>query len=182
MFWDKNWEKHYRDLMFLKTKGIQIISHLFYELVEYWESLFGKREASDLTLSKEEFFDNKLSKKYDHDSLHKLLVQPCLPAYLKVLKEGSDVEPDIDKFNDLYDDEKSDLVDEEVMVMAYERRKTQDFHTAFNWMMKKFIMHHAPLWEAEYILNNVNTFIEAPYNYVDVLDRALEEQYDEMFK
>lgn len=177
IFWEgKDWQKHYEDLIFLSKKGVKIDEKLFYELYDFWTKKFGKRKESDLSLSKAEFFDNKLSLKYDHDRLHELLSYSIYrgePTYKMVLKDGSQVEPDPEKFQKLSEVNKHFLVAEEVWVMAYERRTTQDYQTAYSWMLKRFLRHHAPLWEAIYIVENLHDLQSSMIDYVKKLDYEL---------
>jgi hypothetical protein len=170
LFWDINWEKHMFDTQFLLKKGCKIDMILFFQLFYHWETVHGKRHTSDLTLSAEEFFDNAL-KEYDHDYLHTLL-NP-VPTYTHVLKDGSEVEPDEAKFNAMSHEQKLDLVREEVYVMAFERNGGRDYRVAYAWMLKKFIMNHAPMWEALFIIENYVELHKPKFNYYKHLNNQL---------
>lgn len=162
LFYDINWEKHMFDVQFLLKKGLNIDVNLFHTLLSFWREYHGPRKESDLTLSAAEFFDNAL-KEYDHDYLHTLL-KP-IPTYTLVLKDGSEVEPDYNKFMDLTHEQKIDLVREEVYVMAFERNGGRDYRAAYSWMLKKFIIHHAPVWEALFIIENYIELHKPTFNY-----------------
>lgn len=170
LFWDFKWEKHIFDVTFMKSKGCVLNKPLFNELYEFWNIKHGENKRSNLELSKEEFFNNAL-KKYDHDYLH-TLINP-IPIFTKILKEGKDVEVDESKFNQLPFEDKLELVREEIYVMAYERLAGRDFRTAYSWMLKKFIMNHAPLWEALFIIENYQYLYKPIYNYKIKLDYEL---------
>lgn len=170
MFWDIFWSKHMYDIVFMFENGAKIIEPLFYELYEYWNKIHGKNKRSDLEMSAEDFFNNAL-KTYNHDELH-TYINPT-PTYLKVLKDGAEVEVDENKFNKLTFEEKVDLVQEEVFVMAYERRGKRDYRVAYNWMLKKFIMNHAPMYETLFIFENYRHIQRCPYNYVEKIDNGL---------
>lgn len=170
MFWDIFWEKHLYDIILLTDRGHRCIPDLFYKLYEYWIGIHGSNPRSDLTLNAKDFFDNAL-KKYDHDHLH-TLINPS-PTYLKVLKDGSEVEPDENKFNNLSHQEKLDLVREEVYVMAYERIGKMGYVEAYTKMLKKFVMNHAPLWEAIFILQNYRELGKPFINYKKQIDYEL---------
>lgn len=62
-----------------------------------------------------------------------------------------------DKYHNLSYEDKLNLVREEVYVMAYERLNNRDYRTAYAWMLKKFIMNHAPMFEALFIIENYRT-------------------------
>jgi hypothetical protein len=170
IFWDIKWDKHMFDIQFLKSKGCVLNRELFEKLYAYWNELHGTNKRSDLTLSKEEFFNNAL-KVYNHDELHELLVD--VPMYKKVLADGKDVEVDENKFNKLSHEEKLELVREEVYVMAYERLAGRDYRVAYYWMLKKFIMNHAPMYEALFIIENYKELHKPKINYKNKLDYEL---------
>lgn len=172
LFWDIFWNKHMFDVQFLLKKGACIDMKLFHELYSYWEKYHGANKRSDLKMTADGFFNNAM-KKYDHDILHELLVPS--PTYFKVLKDGSEVEPDEQKFQALSHQEKLDLVREEVYVMAYERLGGRDYREAYAWMLKKFIIAHAPMWEALWIINNYVELHKPHINYKTLLDDKIEQ-------
>lgn len=170
LFWNINWEKHLHDVQFLKSKGCLFKKELFLKLYDYWNVVHGKNKRSDLKMSAEDFFDNAL-KEYDHDQLHYLLTP--VPTFTKVLKDGAEVEVDENKFHKLTFEEKLELVREEVYVMAYERLGGRDYRTAYSWMLKKFIMNHAPMYEALFIIDNHKVLYKPNINYKQKLDYEL---------
>jgi hypothetical protein len=164
LFWDINWEKHIRDTIFLFSKGAKINKELFGELFVFWESIHGKRKCSDLTLDATKFFDNAINKNgYNHDYLHTLLKE--VPTYTKILKDGSEVEPCETKFNNLTFEDKCSVVQEEVMVMAFERYNNMKYRNAYTKMLKKFIINHAPIWESLFIIENILKLERPQFNY-----------------
>lgn len=170
--WQINWEKHVFDIQFLKSKGCKLNKELFLDLYAYWNTTHEKNKRSDLAMSAEEFFDNAVKCPHDHDFLH-TLINPT-PTFNKVLKDGAEVEVSEEKFNSLSHEEKCDLVREEVFVMAYERKPKVHFLHGYSWMLKKFIINHAPLWEACWILENYIELHKAPYNFVEKINTELE--------
>lgn len=170
IFWDIKWDKHMFDIVFLFEKGAKVIKPLFYSLYSFWNEKHGENKRSDLQMDAKDFFNNAL-KTWDHDELHKL-INPY-PTYNKVLKDGAEVEVDENKFNALQYEEKLDLVREEVYVMAFERLNGRDYRVAYAWMLRKFIMHHAPLWEALFILENFKMLHKPSYNYVKKIQDEL---------
>lgn len=150
--WDINWDKHMFDIQFLKKKGCKLNHPLFNELYSYWNTVHSKNKRSDLEMTSEEFFDNAVKCEYDHDYIHTLL-NPY-PTFNKVLKDGAEVDVSEEKFNLLTFEEKCDLVREEVYVMAWERYKSMGHQHAYARMLKKFILNHAPIWEAVFIVEN----------------------------
>jgi hypothetical protein len=171
LFWDLAWDKHMFDVQFLKSKGCVLNKEIFYQLYEYWQKYHGKNKRSNLKMTAKDFFNNAL-KEYDHDYLH-TLINPS-PTYQKILKEGSEVEPDEEKYNKLSHQEKLDLVREELYVMAYERLAGRDYRVAYSWMLKKFIMNHAPMYEALFIIDNYQELRKPFINYKKQLDYELQ--------
>jgi len=165
LFWDIKWEKHLFDATYLAKQGATINKDLFYKLFDFWQSYHGKRKSSDLTLNAESFFDNAINGKMglDHDHIHTLLKD--IPTYTKVLKDGSEVEPSADKFESLSYEDKKSVVEEEVMVMAYERFRKIGYKHAFTRMLKKFIINHCPIWQAPFIIQNYLELEKPSFNY-----------------
>lgn len=171
LFWNINWEKHIFDVQFLKSKGCKIDLDLFYKLYYYWNTLHGKNRRSDLKMTAEDFFDNALKVEYEHDFIHTLI--NSTPTFNKILKYGAEVETDENKFNQLEFEEKCDLAREEVYVMAWERYKEMDFRVAYSKMLKKFIISHAPIWQALFIIENFVYLHKPKINYFKKIEDGI---------
>lgn len=170
---NNSWDKHVWDITFLKDQGCNIIWSLFYDLHKFWESIHGVNKRSDLDMSAEEFFDNALENGHKHDYYHTLL-NP-IPTYLKVLEDGHEVLVSEKKFNNLSFEDKCNLVYEEVMCMSAERYKGLGYRFRYGRMLNKFILNHAPLWEAIFILENYKILSRAPYNFMEKINSQLRE-------
>jgi hypothetical protein len=48
----------------------------------------------------------------------------------------------------------SEVKVEEVQVMAWERFKKDKWYIGYSKMLKKFLINHAPMWEALFIIEN----------------------------
>lgn len=169
MFWDIHWNKNIYYIQLMKDLGCKVIRSLFYDLYEFWKEYHGENKRSNLEMSAESFFTNAVKCEYDHDYLHTLLVNP--PTFTKILV--GEVEVSEDKFNDLSYEEKLSLVREEVYVMAWERAPTWDYRRAYEVMLKKFIISHAPLWEAIFILDNFKSLYRPEYNFSRKIEESL---------
>jgi len=172
LFWNLNWEKHMFDVQFLRKKGAKLDLELFHRLYNYWCGLHGKNKRSDLKMSSEDFFDNAIDSEYEHDDIHTLL-KP-IPTYSKILKDNAEVEVDEYKFNLLSHEEKCNLAAEEVMVMAWERYKDMNYMKAYSVMLKKFIISHAPIWEAIFIIENYIELHKPKFNYFKTINDGLQ--------
>jgi len=169
--WDINWDKHVYDIQFLKSKGCKVNKILLHNLYDYWNMVHERNRRSQLDMSAEDFFDNAVKCPYDHDYIH-TLINPY-PTFNKVLKDGAEVEVSEEKFNALSFEEKSDLVTEEIFVMAFERWSNLDYRKAYSKMLKKFIINHAPIWESVWILENFITLHRPKYNFIDAINKKL---------
>jgi len=167
--WDIRWDKHMFDIQFLKKKGCKIDIDLFNKLYKFWNTIHNKNNRSNLDMSSNEFFNNAL--KTPHDYYHTLLNES--PIYTKILKDGAEVDVSEDKFNDLSFEDKCNLVREEVMVMAYERYKNYNFMKAYSIMLKKFILNHAPIWEAIFIIENYIILHRPQFDYFKKIEEKL---------
>jgi len=180
-FWDlpnKTWDKHMWDIQFLKSKGCVFIPELFNDLYKYWNTLHGVNKRSNLDMSADEFFDNFITFPVEHDTLHELLIQheyfvnQDKPTYTKILI--GEVLVSEDKFNLLTEQEKFNLVFEEVAVMALERYSDLYYKAAYNKMLKKFIINHAPMFEAVWIIQNHKKLLtEIPFNFIKHLNEKI---------
>jgi hypothetical protein len=169
--WDINWDKHMFDVQFLKSKGTELNKDLFDKLYSFWNKHHSQNRRSDLNMNADDFFNNVIKCEYDHDYLHTLL-NPY-PTFNYVLKEGAEVDVCEGKFNNLPFEQKCNLVTEEVMVMAYERFYKRGWMHAYSQMLKKFILNHAPIWEAIFIIENFKLLHKPKFNYFKKIEDGL---------
>lgn len=181
-FWElpnKSWEKHIFDIQFLKEQGAKLIKPLFDELFLYWSEKHGEREISNTDMSSEDFFNNAINYDVSHDTSHLLLLKHEYfkgqrePTYMKILKEGADIDVDMRKFELLTENEKFNVVFEECAVMAFEPRfpKEMQYKQRYSRMVKKFILKHSKLEESLWMIQNHKELItNIPFNYMEFLN------------
>jgi hypothetical protein len=170
--WNVNFKKHMFDIQFLLDNGAVYDKNLYDDLYNYWLKIKGregKYRRSNLTLSSEEFFDNGIDT--DHDNLHTLITD--VPMYTKILKDGCEVEPCEHKFNSLSVNDRIKVIEEEVMVMAYERFSDKQYRVAYEMMLEKFVTGHAPIWQLLFIIENYKKIRVPSFNYF----KKIEETY-----
>jgi hypothetical protein len=173
--WDINWEKHTWDLNFMKFNSpteLKVDMDLFNKLYQYWTELHGKNKRSDLEMSAEDFFDNALDTHVDHDYIHTILNPE--PTYKKI--SVGEVEVSMEKFQALSTSEKTNLIQEEVMVMAAERYKGWGYKHKYSRMLKKFILNHAPIEVGIFALENIGFLSKAPFDFMTKINTELERQ------
>ena len=173
-----SWEKHMYDVQWLKEKGCKFIPELFYQLYDYWQTIHGKNKRSNLELSSKDFFTNAVNYPVDHDFLHELLItHPYFnnqekPTYTKILKDGAEVDVCMDKFKNLTELEKFNVVFEEVGIMMLENRYPKEMYwkKKYEKMLKKFVLNHCKIEVAVWIIQNHKKLItEIPFDFCKFL-------------
>lgn len=154
------------DIQFLLKKGCALNIPYIKEQLEFWKIYLPKVHRSDLTMTKEEFFNNAVNDNTEeHDNLHLKLVD--YPAYKKLLKEDSEVELDENKWTNLSFKEKCDVVYEETAVMAFERYSPKLYYKAsFNKQLKDNIIKHFPFYIAVFAIENYIELSNPQQNYL----------------
>ena len=173
LFWNINWEKHMFDVQFLRDKGCKLDRELFDKLYRYWESYHGKNKRSDLKMTSKEFFNNALTFPVEHDYVHELLMEHEYyegqkePTYTKILETGEEVDVSMEKFQNLTEKEKFNVVFEEMAVMGIERYpRTMYYKKVFDRMLKKFIISHCKIDEAIWIIENYKKLVtNIPFDF-----------------
>ena len=59
------------------------------------------------------------------------------------------------------------------MVMAFERYRSMGYKHAYTRMLKKFILNHAPVWEALFIIENYIILHKPKFNYFKKIEDGL---------
>lgn len=123
-FWDwsgNNWSKHMSDILFFQSKGVEFDREVYDILRPVWKAKHGRKVETNLNQTKANFFADAVVRKYDHDSLHMSVCYGDRPVYEPLLKEGSEVLIDNDKFWALDLEEKFKVIREECYATALER-------------------------------------------------------------
>lgn len=121
--WVKNetdWMKHLKDIRRLQDAGASLIPELHKLAYKQWELRKGKKNVN-LNQDREEFFNGNVRRKYVHDSIHASMAFGENPLYMKILAEGEEVQTSKELFFRLSQEDKENLVREEVMVLSLER-------------------------------------------------------------
>ena len=123
-------------------------------------------------MTADEFFDNAIKFPIKHDSIHEILIKhkyfnsQKFPTYVKILKKGKEVDVCMQKFLLLSELEKFNIVFEEVATMALERNPYSSYYKSdYIRMLKKFVLSHAKLEEALWIVQNYKELHNIPFNY-----------------
>lgn len=171
LFWDINWDKHMFDVQFLLGKGCTFDLELLGELRKFWENYLPRVRRSRLETTKEEFFTNSVNDGVDeHDNLHKLLAE--IPAYTKILRGEVEVCPQ--KFKKLTFKEKCEVVQEEAMVMAFERYLDIYYKASYKRQLKDNIIKHYPEFIALFAIENYRELLTPSFNFKIKIEDGLQ--------
>lgn len=176
MFWEvngstQNWNKHMYDIIYLKNKGCLFLPDLYDILLPIWKEQHGGRKAKLVGKTKDGFFQDAVTRIYDHDSIHEAVAYRERPAYESILKPGSQVDCSFELFQALSHEEKVILCREEVEVTAYERLilpaweqgRTVDNRRAYHWALRRTCTSlFQPRWALFIGLNFQEIFIPTP--------------------
>lgn len=175
IFWnelgERNWEKHSWDIQFLLSKGVDYDSELMMKLKEFWTEHYGGLRRSNLNMTAEDFFNNAINVDIDHDLIH-TYIHPD-PIYRHCLEDGAEVNLDESKFFALSNDDKDRFIQEEVMVMAWERYSKYNYKKAYYLMFKKFLRNHVPMFAFDYMVRNWIRLSRPPFNFIERINLQL---------
>lgn len=115
-----SWQKHLFDIVTLKRNGAKLIPELHDIAYAEWERRKGVKRVN-LNKDKEEFFHSGVRRKYIHDSIHAAVAFYDEPLFNRILFPGAEVKVSRTLFEQLSEEDKARLVQEETMVLALER-------------------------------------------------------------
>ena len=174
------WEKHKQDILWLKSKGFDIIPDLYEALIEFWKTDLGDKSFLSLNKDKKQFFTDNVVYKYDHDYLHELVAHPNRPVYEGCLKDNAEVLIDKAKFDMLPFDKQVRMFREEITVIACERWLLNDYwcgkiswYEAYIASLKKTITNLTKNWACDFIVLNLEEFVKPDYSYFENLLNVL---------
>lgn len=167
--WDIKWEKHLRDVLRLKLQHqCKIIPELFDALFEHWKKVNGNKPQLDFYKSKIDFFDDAVTKVYDHDYLHVVVSDPFPPMYTRCLEDGCEVAIDRGKFESLSFQNKVRFFKEEIAVIAMERWMIVHkfpLQQSWRWAVQKVVTALTKDWMTEWLIKNIEQVIVPDKEY-----------------
>lgn len=119
---NNSWYKHLHDIQYLFSLGYEPDEEYLLLLKNEWTKFYKGKEKINLNKKPEDFFIADCNQ--SHDELHLHFMFGSEPIYKKILRDGSEVAIDFNKFTNLSEQEKLYSVIEESMVIAYERNLT----------------------------------------------------------
>lgn len=157
-FWNIHWEKTIFDINFLKEHGCKIDEGLFKLLIKDWAEIHGKKRGT-LNKTNEEFFQDAVKRKYDHDFLHQRVAYYERPLFEKIKPDLAKALCNQKMFNELSHLDQIRLCKEEIFVVALERFLIpNDFNfcekAAFNRAFKHLVVSMTRGWFPRFMVEN----------------------------
>lgn len=173
-FWELHgtWNKHMFDVLTMQKHGAKLIPELYDILYKVWEDTHGKKKAN-LESDPEMFFNDKVIKRiYDHDSLHESVAYNERPLFEKILRDGSEVAVSRKKWEALSEEDKLNMVREEVYATALERWIVPSDYKyspmkAYTWTLQKTITSLSKGWFPLFIVDNFSQLTKPDIDYVE---------------
>lgn len=173
-YWEigNTWQKHMADILFMKRRGAILDLELHKLLYPIWQKKHGKKKMN-LAQAAGDFFDDAVTRIYDHDSIHDSVAYGEHPMYERILKDGETVDIDPDKmWNGLTFDEQVLLFREEIAATALERWMIPTNYRfspgrAYAMALKKTITSLTKGRSARFIVDNFEQFYK-PHDYMAI--------------
>lgn len=172
-FWELHgtWNKHMFDVLTMQKAGAKLLPDLYTTLYKVWEDTHGKKKVN-LESDPEMFFNDKIVKRvYDHDSIHESVAYGDRPLFEKILRDDSEVAVSKAKWNALSQEDKLNMVREEVYATALERKLVPSDYTssamqAYAWTLRKTITSLTKGWFALFVVENFSQLTKPDVDYV----------------
>jgi len=159
--WDIHWDKTMHDIVFLKNKGCQLDQELYQNLYKDWTEYHGRKKVR-LNMKNDEFFTNKITRKYDHDYLHEIFGFYDRPLHERIRKDLDSPMCSKELFDRLSFEEQIKCALEEIQVIATERwvipNKIGLNHAKY-LAMKQLIISMSTGWFNLFLILNFETLI-----------------------
>lgn len=168
IFRPRNFEKHIADYHWLKdyitNSDIADFPTFNKELEKDQETINGgKLRTPSLMKSKDDFFDDKVIKVFEHDDIHRVMAHKELPMYTFMQEEGTDVFCSKKLWDKFSHEEKIMSVLEEAYVIALERKiiphiflgeKHWTDLEAFKWALMRICTTLCKGWFRQFAVDN----------------------------
>lgn len=175
--WNIHWNKTLKDISFLLNKGCSIDKEFYNLLIKDWEILHGKKNVI-LSGQNEDFFTNKITRKFSHDFLHEQVAFYSRPLHERIRKDLSSPECSEVMFNELDKIDQIKCMMEEISVFMFERflfpGKTKSFKNAQYWSLNKLITSSTSGWFRLELILNFETLVKFDTNYLLPIYQQLE--------
>lgn len=167
---NNTWSKHMNDVVSLRQAGARLDLNLFKLLYPIWEDVHGSKKLN-LTKEKDDFFDDAVTRIYDHDSIHDSVAYGSKPMYVQTLKPGSSVAVDMNYIKAMPFEDQIKLYREEIYATALERLVIPSNYKyspmgAYLWAARRTITSLTRGWSSRFLIENWDIFRKPDCNYV----------------
>jgi hypothetical protein len=156
--WDIRWEKTMHDIKFLKNKGCVLDEALYKSLLNDWETIHYKKKIV-VKGNANEFFTSTISRRYNHDELHKKVMWYNVPLHESIRKDINDVHCSRELWNNLSEEDKMRCALEEAYVFAIERYSDYPATIALSKALKTLITSSTKGWFNKFLIDNFFTLL-----------------------
>lgn len=171
-YWEirDSWNKHMFDIVKMRQHGAKLIQPLHDLLYSIWEERYGKKKVN-LNQEPELFFNKNVARKYEHDTIHAAIAYYDEPLFNQILKDNHAVAVDRNKFFNLNEEMKHQLIREEIYATALERQLIpsnfeEHPRKAYLWALQKTITSFTKGWFTQYIVENFDKLAKPDLDYV----------------
>lgn len=158
--YDIHWQKTMSDIRFLQIKGCKLLPDFLIQLRQHWETVHGVQKRTDFEVQPGKFFEDRVKRKINHDDLHQML-NPN-PTYKKMII--NDLNPSPEKFFNLSDNDRKEVLFEEAFVISLERFSNLPDRLAYQKAQQNLVTRLHPVWLSDYIIQNWQTIYFNPSN------------------
>ena len=163
-----SWNKHMYDIVEMKRAGAKLIQRFHDILYPIWEDLHGSKKM--MFKGKDDFFEDAVVRKYDHDSIHDSVAYGDEAMYIQTLKRPGHTAVDMDYIKGMTYEAQVLLYREEVAATALERIVIPRNYVgspgaAWTWALRRTITSLTKGWSAQFIVENYEDFAR-PDDYV----------------
>lgn len=158
--YDIHWKKTMSDIRFLQLKGCEVIPDLLIQLREHWEKIHGVQKRTDFEVKPGDFFDDRVRRKINHDELHEM-INPN-PTYKNMIV--NDVNPNVELFNSMSEENRKEVLFEEAFVISIERFQGQPPRVAYQMAQQALVTRLHPVWLSDIVISNWNKWYWNPTN------------------
>lgn len=174
--WNVHWEKTANDVLFFQRKGFKLNADLYKLLVKDFTEIHGEKWAKLKGKDSTTFFEDAITRKYNHDSIHEVIAYYDEPIYKSTLKSQDSVLCDKEKFEKLSFENKIKMVKEEIFVTALERYLIpSNFKYSINlayWRsLKKLTTTMSSGWFKFFIIDNFLDLYKNDDNFIEKFNK-----------
>lgn len=163
--WNIHHDKTLKDIIFFQHKGCELNIELYKALVKDWTVVHGKKHVN-LNKPNEYFFVDKVTRKYNHDDLHRKLAFYEAPLHEKIRHNPFIALPNEELFNKLSKEDQLKCALEEIYVIATERFLDKyPLKIAKVKAMKQLITTMTKGWFNLFLILNFETLLKSDNNH-----------------